>query len=213
MKFPEFNLNDLNADNIGDWPKPVKIAILIFVFIVLVFLGYRLDISSKLSELDQKQSEEKKLQDSYAIKSNLSSNLNQYRDQLKQVKARFQSLLMQLPTQTEVPGLLEDISKTGIANGLEFTYFKPQPEVVHDFYAELPIDISVKGDFHHIALFISQITALNRIVTLHDFNLALPKEDNSTKNKNASDNKQNNTNSNILILDIKAKTYRYTGQG
>ena len=99
-------------------------------------------------------------------------------------------MLRQLPNKTEVAELLVDISQTGLASGLEFELFKPQNEVPKEFYAELPISIRVKGDYHEFGNFISGVAALPRIVTIHDVNIERDKESG-------------------LTMDILAKTYRY----
>ena len=111
------------------------------------------------------------------------------------MKASFGSLLRQLPEKTEVPGLIEDISHQGLAAGLEFKSIKLMPEKEIDFYVELPIEISVLGNYHQFGEFVSNVASLPRIVTLHDFTI---------KPVN------NDTSGNNLEMNITAKTYRYT---
>jgi type IV pilus assembly protein PilO len=107
----------------------------------------------------------------------------------------FGDLLMQLPGKTEVPGLLEDITFTGLGSGLEFSVIQLQNEVAQEFYVELPINISVVGSFHDFGAFVSGVASLSRIVTLHDFSI------------NADQNRTE------LTMQITAKTYRYnTGE-
>ena len=129
------------------------------------------------------------------------SNLQAYRNQMAIMEERFGTMLKQLPTQNEMPGLLEDISKTGIASGLTFQSFTPMPEIQHDFYIELPIKIAVNGNYHQIAIFLSRVAEMGRIVTLHDFvvgrgmlgNLSLQKDESGDK----------------LTMEMTAKIYRY----
>lgn len=201
-----FSLQELDFENIGIWPKSVKIAAIFMVFFLVLFFGYQFDLRHKTQELNALKYEEKKLKNILEDKQHLASNFFSYQKQLQSVEQRFHDLLIQLPTQTEIPGLLEDISKSGIANGLEFKLFKPEPEKKNEFYAELPINISVEGTFHQIALFISQISSLERIVTLHDFDLQFRKNENQITNSEKA-----LKSSNKLTLDIKAKTYRYLG--
>ena len=121
------------------------------------------------------------------------ANLDAYKAQLKEMEVSFGAMLRQLPSRTEVPSLLVDISQTGLAAGLEERLFQPSSEIKKDFYAELPIKIRLQGSYHDLAQFVSGIAALPRIVTLHDV-LIQPEK---------------NTGGNKLILDVTAKTYRY----
>ena len=86
------------------------------------------------------------------------------------------SCLRQLPSDTEVPGLLEDITYTGLGAGLVIDSINLMPEVLHEFYIELPINISVRGTYHDIGTFVSGVSNLPRIVTLHDFSIKKDKE-------------------------------------
>ncbi len=205
------SLNELSLENIGIWPKPIKIGTIILLSLVILFLGYKLDISQKLSEFNEAQNQEKTLKESFAMKQHLAVNLAAYQKQLIEIQKKFQFLLEQLPTRSEIPGLLEDISKSGTANGLEFRLFKPLPEKKNDFYSELPIDIAVVGTYHQIAEFISQVAFLDRIVTLHDFTLNILKDE-SANNVSAETTKKIDNNGKLL-LEVKAKTYRYLAHG
>ena len=102
-------------------------------------------------------------------------------------------MLRQLPNKNEVAELLVDISQSGLASGLEFELFKPEPEVTKGFYAELPIRIKVAGDYHEFGKFVSNVAALSRIVTVHDFKIAA----------------SNDKGVRSLSLESTAKTYRY----
>lgn len=100
-----------------------------------------------------------------------------------------------------MPGLLEEISKTGVASGLTFELFAPQPEVSHDFYVELPIKISVVGTYFQLAMFVSRVAQMNRIVTLHDFSI-----------EGVSSKDQKIVSGDELVMNITAKIYRYRTQ-
>jgi len=108
-----------------------------------------------------------------------------------------------LPGKTEVPNLLVDISQTGLAAGLEEELFKPQGELVRDFYAELPIQIRLAGTYHELARFVSDVAALPRIVTIHDVSLKEADELDGAGAGNADD----------LVMSVTAKTYRYLEEG
>jgi type IV pilus assembly protein PilO len=105
-------------------------------------------------------------------------------------------MLRQLPGKTEIPNLLVDISQTGLAAGLQEELFQPMDELQKDFYAEKPIKIRLRGDYHEFGRFVSDIAALPRIVTLHDIDIAPPNNGSGSGGDN-------------LVLNVTAKTYRY----
>jgi type IV pilus assembly protein PilO len=186
----EIELSELTADNIGAWPLIVKAAVWVLVFIVLMLGGYYGIVQAMEDELEQLQIVEKTLKVSYESKAHEAANLEAYRLQMIDVEKNFGALLNQLPGDTEVPGLLDDISNAGISNGLQFNKIALQSERRKAFYVELPIAISVEGTYHDMGAFVSSVAALPRIVTLHDYSIS----------KNRSGN---------LAMQIQAKTYRY----
>ncbi|HVK98508.1 MAG TPA: type 4a pilus biogenesis protein PilO [Dongiaceae bacterium] len=186
------SLNNLDPNNIGAWPVPVKIFIWLFACGVAGFLVFHLMLSDSMAQLDQVKSQEDSLMKTYESKAFQAANLDAYKEQMKEMEATFGVLLRQLPKDAEVPGLLEDISHTGLSAGLAFNSISLAAEVSKEFYVELPIDIEVKGGFHSFGAFISGVAALPRIVTLHDFEIA-PSSDQSHE----------------LTMKIRAKTYRY----
>jgi type IV pilus assembly protein PilO len=114
---------------------------------------------------------------------------------------RFGAMLKLLPAKNEMPGLLEEISKTGVTVGLKFDLFAPQPEIKHDFYIEVPIKITVVGSYMQLATFLSRVAEMSRIVTLHEFTISgLSSKDTKTPSED------------ILVMSITAKIYRYRSQ-
>jgi type IV pilus assembly protein PilO len=188
------DITDLTFENIDRWPVPIKILVIAVIFLLIVAFGYWFDNKQQLVVLDTAKQREQELKQTFRIKQQLAANYQAYKDQLAEIKQTFGTMLRQLPSTTEVPGLLEDISQAGIASGLTFRLFKPQPEVKHEFYTELPIQIQVVGTYHQLAEFVSKIVGLDRIVTLHDISIARAGIE---------------TDGN-LIMDITAKTYSYT---
>ena len=174
------DLADLDLNNLGSWPAPVKVIAAALLFAVTLFLGYQFH-----------------LKEQFSTKAFQAANLEAYRAQLVQMEESFGVMLRQLPSDTEVPGLLEDITRTGLGSGLEFEEIKLQPEVVQQFYIELPIKISVVGGYHDLATFVSGVASLSRIVTLHDFEIKPLKDGSASK----------------LRMAITAKTYRYNDKG
>ncbi len=190
-KLQEMDLSDLDMENIGSWPIAFKVIVCVAVFVFVVFMGFQLHLNSLENMLDGSQRQEADLKQQFQTKAFLAANRLVYRAQMSEMEESFGALLRQLPSKTEVPGLLEDITYTGLGAGLEIDSITLKPEVVHEYYIELPIDISVRGTYHDIGTFISGISNLSRIVTLHDFSI---KKSPSTG---------------ALMMDIKASTYRY----
>ena len=186
-----FDLNDLDFSNIGAWPTPVKGGLIVVVCIIVLVLGYFLDISNKREELARAESREVSLKSEFEGKQAKAANLGAYKKQMEEIEESFGTMLRQLPSKTEVENLVDEISQTGLASGVEFILFKPQAEQFIEFYAEKPITIQVSGNYHEFGRFVSGIAALPRIVTLH--NIKIEKDDKT----------------NQLVMDATAKTYRY----
>ncbi|MFM9382586.1 type 4a pilus biogenesis protein PilO [Pseudomonas sp. UV AK001] len=191
------DFNDLDTSNIGSWPPAVKSLAGALLMILVLALGYNFFVSDMESELETKRTEEATLKEQFSSKAHMAANLELYTQQMKEMENSFGVLLRQLPSDTEVPGLLEDITRTGLGSGLEFEEIKLLPEVTQQFYIELPIQITVTGGYHDLATFVSGVAGLPRIVTLHDFELAPANPEGGTK----------------LRMSILAKTYRYNDKG
>lgn len=190
------SLQELDYENVGAWPAAVKAMAVVLVLVVVVVLGYVLEITPKYEQLQRLTAEEASLMSQYEAKAFKAQNLDQYRKQLDDMEDMFGSLLAQLPKETEVPGLLEDITHSGLGSGLELREINLGTEAVKEFYAELPIQISATGDYHGFGAFVSGVAALPRIVTLGDF--AIKRESSDFAG--------------LLSLDITAKTYRYSSK-
>jgi type IV pilus assembly protein PilO len=188
-----FDINDLDFKNAGSWPAPVKLIVFVLLFGVLTFGGYWFLIKDLYVTQERAQSEEVDLKKKYEDKAYKVSNIQAYRDQMAEMEKSFGTLLKQLPQDTEVPGLLEDITSTALGSGLEIQSIALKPEVSKEFYIELPIDIQVSGTYHDIASFVSGVASLPRIVTLHDFSLV------PNQGKAPGD----------LQMTINSRTYRY----
>jgi type IV pilus assembly protein PilO len=191
------DINDLDTSNIGSWPPAIKVLMGIVIAILVLSIGYNFSTSELENQLEFKREEESSLKEQFASKSHMAANLELYTQQMKEMENSFGVLLRQLPSDTEVPGLLEDITRTGLGSGLEFEEIKLLPEFTQPFYIELPIQITVTGAYHDLATFVSGVAGLPRIVTLHDFELAPVNPDDGSK----------------LRMSILAKTYRYNDEG
>ncbi|MEN8177916.1 MAG: type 4a pilus biogenesis protein PilO [Pseudomonadota bacterium] len=188
------DLNELDFSNIGVWPVPVKIVLVLLVSILVGVGGYYYDTEEQLNRLSKIEKTESDLRRTFEIKQAKAANLDAYKKQLEEMKQTFGAMLRQLPNKTEVADLLVDVSQTGLAAGLEFELFKPEAEVPREFYAELPIQLKVTGQYHEFGDFISGLAALPRIVTIHDIKIQERKQSGSSKQ---------------LTLEATAKTYRY----
>lgn len=194
----KFDLNDLDVNNVGSWPAAVKGIIFVLFFVLVLGGGYYLHLSDLQMSLDQARAEEGNLKQQFSTKAFQAANLEAYKEQMSEMEVSFGALLRQLPSDTEVPGLLEDITRTGLGSGLEFEEIKLLPEVVQQFYIELPIQIAVTGSYHDLATFVSGVASLPRIVTLHDFEIKPVDREGS---------------SSALRMSVLAKTYRYNDKG
>lgn len=193
----KIDLAELDLNNLGSWPAPVKAGAAVLLFALTLFLGYQFHLKDLQGRLEQQRSQEVTLKEQFSNKAFQAANLETLRAQLVQMEETFGAMLRQLPSDTEVPGLLEDITRTGLGSGLEFEEIKLQPEVVQQFYIELPIKISVVGGYHDLATFVSGVASLSRIVTLHDFEIKPLKDGSASK----------------LRMAITARTYRYNDKG
>jgi len=188
----EFDVNDLDFDTVGSWPLPIKMFIWVVVLGGVLAFGYYYHIEDLQIQLEGERKKEVQLKKEFEKKAFQAANLEAYRQQMREMEESFGALVSQLPSDTEVPGLLEDITNKGLLNGLNIASIDLLPEQAREFYVELPISIVASGSYHDLGAFISGMAALPRIVTLHDFNISAP-----------------GGNANQLQMRIIAKTYRY----
>lgn len=193
-KLREFDINDLDMNNVGVWPAPIKVVAGLLLFCLVIAGGYWFYYQDMQKQYEALEKKELKLKSSYEAKAVKAANLDAYKKQMDEMEASFGALLEQLPKETEVPGLLEDITRTGNEAGLDFNSIQLQTERAQEFYVELPIQIQAQGPYHDIGSFVSGVANLPRIVTLHDFKI-----------RPASGG--------ALNLSITAKTYRYKERG
>ncbi|MCS6997043.1 MAG: type 4a pilus biogenesis protein PilO [Casimicrobiaceae bacterium] len=184
-------LRRLNLNDVGIWPAPAKFVVLLMLFLVLVFFGWYLGWSEQINQLEGKEREEANLRTQYSTKKAQAINLDLYVQQLKEVEQQFGALLRQLPSRSEMDSLLSDINQAGLGRGLQFELFKPGGERLQEFYAELPVEIRVTGNYHDFGAFASDVAQLPRIVMLSDLNIVGREKEG------------------ILVLDAVARTFRY----
>lgn len=204
-KFAEIaaSFRGVNWNNPGTWPLVVKLSFYAGAVVVVFVAVYFLLITDLNVELKIEQDKQVALLKEFEDKSFKAMNKDAYKRQLADMEEAFGALLRQLPKETEVPSLLEDITHTGLGSGLVFNQISLGTESRREFYAELPIQIKVTGDYHGFGAFVSGVAALPRIVTLHDF-VIIPAKGGSGGRKGSSPSAA------LLEMSITAKTYRYS---
>jgi type IV pilus assembly protein PilO len=200
------NLSNVNWDieSAGAWPLPIKAIIVGLLSLVFVGVWYYLDTQHQLAELETQKSKEQQLRDTFEQKQKKAAHLEEYKLQMVEMERTFGDLLRQLPDKTKVEELLVDVSQTGLASGLEFELFKPAPEIPQEFYAELPIEIRVIGDYMEFGAFVSGLAALPRIVTIHNIKIAPSTKEAGGKKAAVKAS---------YIMSALVKTYRYLEEG
>ena len=188
----EFDLADLDFENIGSWPPVVKVVTAALLFVLVMTFGYYYHVQGLQIGLANAEQLEITLKRDFEKKAFEAANLQAYERQMVEMEESFGALVSQLPSDTEVPGLLEDITNKGELNGLTINTIDLLEERPQEFYVELPIQINAVGSYHDLGAFVSGMAGLPRIVTLHDFEIVA--EGNAT---------------NMLKMNILAKTYRY----
>ncbi len=183
----------LNGVHPGQWPLAPRILCGIGVALGVLVLGYFGYWSSQFEEQEAGAAQELQLRDQYRQKTAQAINLDALTAQKSQVDQYVVRLEKQLPSKAEMAALLSDINQAGVGRGLQFELFKPGQVVVRDYYAELPIDIKVTGNYHDLGAFAGDMANLPRIVTLNNMELVTNKDG-------------------TLTLNAIAKTFRYLDQ-
>jgi type IV pilus assembly protein PilO len=165
------DLNELSFDRLGSWPIRVRIVALTGAFVFTLILGYLFLIRSRLTQLHNLEKQQSSLKSWYQSKHQQVIALPEYEDQLISMQKTVTTLNSQLITANEISKLIDMISKLAIANNLEINLIKPGQKSTKDFYTAMPISIVMTGDYHHFALFISQLSALQKILVFDDFTM------------------------------------------
>jgi len=191
------DLQNLDMEDPGGWPSAVKAIAVVFVIVIILAVGYFMKFKNMWQTLENKERQEITLRQDFEQKQQKAANLEAYRAQLAEMEEILRSMLRQLPSKTEIPNLLQDVSQTALATGIEIERFQPQAENVKDFYAEKPIALRMVGDYHQFGEFVSGVASLARVVilTMHDISLK-PIEEGSDQ----------------LVLEGVVKTYRYVDE-
>ncbi|MEO7496969.1 MAG: type 4a pilus biogenesis protein PilO [Massilia sp.] len=174
----------------GQWPLAPRLLCAAGVVAAVAVAGYFFYWSSQFEDQDRLAQDEVHLREEYKVKMAQAINLDALKAQRVQVDQYVERLQKQLPSKAEMAALLSDITHAGTGRGLQIELFKPGQVVVRDYYAELPIELKVSGNYHDLGSFAGDMANLPRIVTLN--NMALTARPDGT-----------------LMLDAVAKTFRY----
>ncbi len=203
MNNKKINLRELDINNIGSWPREAQLGFCGLIVLLLVVLAWFLVVSGKRDELKGLEAQEADLRTEFETKQGRAANLEPLKQQLAQMEQQLQQMLRQLPSKTEMPDLIVDISQTALATGIQNDLFQPGPESKQEFYAEKPIMLRMVGSYHQFGAFVSGVASLPRVVimTMHDISLQ-PKKTKDNPNARIGANS-------ALELAGTVKTYRY----
>ena len=203
MSKKQLSLRELDFNNIGQWPQNAKIGLCAFIALVILLLAWLLFVRDKRTELEGLQGQETELRTEFETKQGRAANLEPLKQQLAQMEQQLQQMLRQLPSKTEMPDLIVDISQTALATGIQNELFQPGAETAKEFYAEKPIALRMVGTYHQFGAFVSGVASLPRVVimTMHDISL-------QPKNAKTDPNARIGSNSALEPAGT-VKTYRY----
>lgn len=159
---------DPQVEKILKLPTRQKVALLVLVLILEAALFFFLLYQPRMKELKQLKGKQEELDHQIQKNRDIANNLPRYRREYDQLKKDLDNALTELPNSKEIPSLLTAISSSGKASGLDFLLFRPRPEEPKDFYASVPVDISVYGTFYNVADFFVAVSNLPRIVNINN---------------------------------------------
>ncbi len=193
MKTEEFK--NLEPKNFGNWPIPIKGIIIIILCVIAFIAGLWFDTKIQIENLAEITAQEDELKNDFKNKQWQSATLPKLKEQLIQIESTLSEMLRKLPNKAQVDELIRDISQAVLASGLKQELFQPDyrgEKEEKNIYVKLPIKLRAKGNYHAFGKFISNVAAMNRIVTLHDVNIKSGKGDEQ-----------------MLTLEMTAQIYRY----
>jgi type IV pilus assembly protein PilO len=180
-----------NWKDAGTWGVAPKLVVLLAILVGVPVAGFFVFNQAQIEELEEGQRKEAQLKEQYVGKKKQAINLDLHRQQLREIDTQFGALLKQLPNKSQMDALLVDINQAGLGRGLQFELFRPAPsEQRREFYAELPIEVRVTGNYHDMGAFASDVGQLSRIVTLNNVGISAGKDG-------------------TLVMDATARTFRY----
>lgn len=203
------DLKSLDAKNYGNWPMVIKLVVCVAIFLVVLLLGYLFKVRESFESRDRLMIEEEQLVGTFRQKQGKVVNLDDYKKQLAEMEELLRQMVRQLPSKTEMPDILVDVSQTALSSGIDTELFEPGTESPKEFYAERPIKIRMAGTYHQFGSFVSGVASLPRVVilTMHDVSLKPQGAAQSRTGKPVPKVATGPTG--VLILEGTVKTYRY----
>lgn len=168
-----FNLKTLDMKDAGSWPRPVKLAAAGLTAAVVLLLGWQFLLSGQGQTLDSLKEKEAQLKDEFEIQVARAANLEPLKRQLEEMEQVLAEQLRQLPTKTQMPEIIVDISRAALSSGIHTELFQPEAEVTREFYAEKPIALRMVGSYHQFGDFVSTVASLPRVIILASDNMSL----------------------------------------
>jgi type IV pilus assembly protein PilO len=188
----------VNSDTILKLPQKQKIALLVAVILIMVGLYIYLSVMPSLSVLHDRQEELAKKQKELFELKKIVADLPRFEKELQQLEAQFKEALTLLPNTREIPSLLTNISNLARDCGLEILLFQPKPEVIENFYAQIPVEMKILGKYHDLGVFFDRVSKLPRIVNILDITM----DKKTAQSKSGAD-------PGILNASFKAVTYKF----
>ncbi|HSC40700.1 MAG: type 4a pilus biogenesis protein PilO [Betaproteobacteria bacterium] len=151
-----------------------KVAILGVSVILIAALYYSFLFSPKADELAKLADSVEIARNEKTVKTQKAANLSRLRQDLQRLDGELKKAIAQLPEKKEIPELLSSISSKAQQSGLDVLLFRPRPESYQEFYAEVPVDITVKGNFHNTVNFFDDVGRMDRLVNIDNIGFKNP---------------------------------------
>jgi type IV pilus assembly protein PilO len=166
----------ITLETIVKLPASRKIFYLALLIVAVAGLYVYLIYWPNLEVLKKKKAEVEVLERQVRELRTVAANMKRFQEEAAKLREELKVALTQLPTSKEIPSLLSNISQLGKDSGLEFLLFKPVGEINKDFYAEIPVEIKVKGAYNNVAIFFDKVGKLPRIVNISEVSMDSAKE-------------------------------------
>jgi type IV pilus assembly protein PilO len=163
-------------EQVAKLPLQVRLAIVTGICALVALGYYGAFYRSSAAELEKLRGKELELQRKLSEVRSVAANIGAFEEEIRELEGRLDAVLEQLPDNKDLEVLLTDISNLGKRSGVEIRSFKRKPEVEHEFYGEVPIDVELVGTYHDIARFFDQISKLPRIVNMGTLSMATESE-------------------------------------
>ena len=155
--------------------KAQRIIVSVVFFVVIAGIFIYFSYWPKFEKINSLKKQLTDLEEKLSTAKRNAADLKKFQAKMKEAEAQFNMAMKKLPETKEIPSLLTAISDSGQQVGLEFLLFEPKKEKKKEFYAELPVAISLRGDYHNLAIFFDQVARLNRIVNITNIQMTRAK--------------------------------------